>query len=248
MKKKIIFFSMFMFVMQCMAKDQLFGTYQINNSDKTFSCYIEFYKNGCYNLDLENKKHGSDMIDITMLSYGKYFIKNDKVILVDYSHGFSLQLRFFMDDFVVEKGFTFMKNKIFIHQRDNYELECHTSNINITKQKQERNTYQQSHKILYPIYYGTYESPDNTSRDDKYSIYETGLGYEVQIKKENKYSVYYKRILISEGTWERNRNELSLYDDNLQHPFYVLITEKGLVSKYLPGEYRSCLLIYKVKK
>ncbi|MDR1602477.1 MAG: hypothetical protein LBS42_08625, partial [Tannerella sp.] len=68
--------------------------------------------------------------------------------------------------------------------------------------------------------------------------------YRLNIREENNYSLHYKDILLPEGKWQRDKNVLALYDVHLQHSFYLLIDEKGLVSKYLPGEYQGCSLWY----
>jgi hypothetical protein len=53
------------------------------------------------------------------------------------------------------------------------------------------------------------------------------------------------KILISEGKWKRDGNELSLFDVGLQHPLYVLINEKSLISTYLQGDFKGILLFPK---
>jgi hypothetical protein len=55
----------------------------------------------------------------------------------------------------------------------------------------------------------------------------------------------FKDIVLSEGKWCRNTNELELKDINLRCSFYLLIDNKKLVSKLLLGDYKSFLLIYK---
>ncbi|MCL1932218.1 MAG: hypothetical protein FWF53_00175 [Candidatus Azobacteroides sp.] len=250
MKKTVLILIMAISVISGIAQDQLPGIYYISdiNNNRKIDCYLALYNDGSYDLEL-SERATVDIVQSAILSHGKYFLKDNQINFLDSIHGFKMQMRLFMQkDIKVEKGFGFLEDKIFIRCYDNDNPNYINLQIEPEKQKTERYAYQKSHKTLYPIYYGTYESLDNTYQDDKYGIYETGRSYELQIKKEeNKYLLYYKQILISEGTWKRDRNELSLFDENLQHSFYVLITEKGLISKYLPGEYKSCSLIYKIK-
>ena len=64
-------------------------------------------------------------------------------------------------------------------------------------------------------------------------------------KNHYPYKLEFKDIVLSEGKWCRNTNELELKDINLRCSFYLLIDNKKLVSKLLLGDYKSFLLIYK---
>jgi hypothetical protein len=96
--------------------------------------------------------------------------------------------------------------------------------------QKEHKSYNISHNKLIPLYLG---------------VYEDGQGYKLSIQQNNKYKLEFKNIILSEGKWCRNTNELELKDINLRCSFYLLINNKKLVSKLLPGEYKSCSLIYK---
>ena len=96
--------------------------------------------------------------------------------------------------------------------------------------QKERKSYNISHNKLIPLYLGAFEG---------------GQGYKLSIQQNNKYKLEFKNIVLSEGKWCRNTNELELKDINLRCSFYLLINNKKLVSKLLPGEYKSCSLIYK---
>lgn len=209
------------------------------------SLFIQFHENNRFDLTMHEYSDGGSNIEVTIFSYGKYDYKDEKIILTDEANGFTMQLRLLSTGkIMIEKGFSFLKDKSFSREIYNNENDYLTTDITIEKQKQERNIYLKSHKRPYPVHYGIYESENNTFQDKEKNIHLTGLGYEIQLKKENKYTLHFKQILISEGIWNRNGNELSLFDETLQHSFYLLITDKGLISKYLPGEYSGCLLVY----
>ncbi len=249
MKKVVLILNALIIAISGFAENLLSGTYYVveNISDKGLSCYIEFNKDGCYNICIEEEAlSSSDIIEVCMLSYGKYKIKNSQIILQDEAIGFTMQFQLLpLNDIVMEKGFIFLKNKSFYRWEGSYDSDCKKPDMRIEKQKNVRNAYKQKHKSLYPLHYGIYESEGNTVNDDKYKVYAADRGYIIDIRNDNKYSLTYKKVLISVGTWKRDGNELAFFDTNLQYPFYVLISEKGLISKYLPGEYDSCLLIYK---
>lgn len=229
----------------CFATNKFSGIYYCD--DKDVSYYIEFQKNGCYTLEL-GKNITNDIFNVTILSYGKFTSVNNIITLIDDAHGFKMKLkRLISDQIVFDKGFSFLKDKDFRFRYDSHDLDCIDNNIDIKKQKQERDLYKQSHKILYPIQYTTYESVDNTFKDGKYGIYETDRAYKFEINKDYSYRLYYKKVLVSEGVWKRDKNELLLLDEYLKHTFYMLISKDGLISKYLPGDYEGCLFLINQK-
>jgi hypothetical protein len=131
----------------------------------------------------------------------------------------------------------FLKNKTATLKRLGYYNDYSDDlPINLASQEKERRVYLQSHKSLFTLRYATYESEDNYQLNVKNKI-EKGHGYELSIQEDHRYTLYYKKVLLLQGTWSRNGNELALYDESLQHTFYALIGDEKLISKYLPGEY-----------
>jgi TonB family protein len=211
--------------------------------NRDITCFIDLYPDNRYNLSLF-VSHTDDINEEVPISIGKYKKTSNAIIFTDTVHGFTMRFQRNADKSItVNKGFVLMKGKVFHYCSTSEGESIFTMFYNIKNQKQERSRYTQTHTTLYPVYYATYESENNTIVNKEY--YQTELGYELKIQKENKYALYYKGILISEGQWKRNGNELSLFDVNLQHFFYVLTGEKGLISKYLPGDYRGMYLFIK---
>ena len=142
-----------------------------------------------------------------------------------------------------EKGFIFLLNKTGYEFGQSYEYNFKKTGIDSITQKKEREAYLQLHKDSYPhpLYLGVYES-ENNCQPTRGGKLEKGHGYELNIQENFQYTLHYNRILILQGTWKRSGNELALYDESLQHSFYLLIGQDGLISKYLPGEYRGSIL------
>jgi hypothetical protein len=235
-----------MILLNCILQAQISGSYYLNNFNVNnfgvkLNCYIEFYKSGCYMLTL-NEQMTEDQIETDVLSLGKYTLKNKEITLTDEEHRFQMKLLFSNDEIIAKQSYCFLMNKIFKSDYDSKDSDCLFSpNKKLIEQKQERQAYKQINKTMCHIYYGTYRSENNFVKYDK-GIYETGRGYELKIMQEHKYVLYYKKILISEGKWDKNGNELALFDENLQHFFYVMVNKDGLISKYLPGDYKGCSL------
>jgi hypothetical protein len=57
--------------------------------------------------------------------------------------------------------------------------------------------------------------------------------------------LYYKQLLLSEGAWRRQRNEVILFDTHMQHPFYVLVGKDNLINCHLPGDFQG-LSLYRI--
>ncbi len=54
-----------------------------------------------------------------------------------------------------------------------------------------------------------------------------------------------QRINLSEGVWNKKGNLLILFDSSIKAPFYILISEKYLISKLLPTDYNGCTFVKK---
>jgi hypothetical protein len=217
------------------ANAQISGSYIAKNFNNKIDYRIIFLRNGCYYIELpEQITH--DIILSLVTSYGSYTFNNKEIFLNDEAHGFKMQLLLFENKTLkVKKGFVFLENRYLGFYSNNHETDCMNSKISPSKQQEEREKYNQSHEAVFPLRKGIYRSEG----------YGDALNcYRLNIREENGYSLHYKDILLSEGKWQRDKNVLELCDVHLQHSFYLLIDEKGLISKYLPGEYQSCALLY----
>lgn len=241
MKKQIILIYCIALEILDLSANSISGIYYLDiNSDIT--CFIDLYPDNQYDLSLY-VSHTIDINKEIIISSGKYEKTSKIIILTDTIHGFTIRLQQNANKSItVKKGFVFLKDKVFHYRttsaKTNYDLPFYK----IKNQKQERSTYKQLHKQLYPLSIGKYEEENNTVEDKEYNIYQTGLGYELDIKKEHSYIIYYKQLLLLEGQWKRNGNEIALFDSYLQHPFYVLLGKDCLISCYLPGDFHGMVL------
>jgi TonB family protein len=230
MKKIIsIFFVLFCSCSWNYAQTFVSGIYEINNFDTTLSCYIEFYADERYQLILEEHVT-NDMVESTILSYGRFNIKKDVIILFDAVHGFEME--FYISktkQIIVTKGFIFLMRKVLTFDQDIY-TKCMKPEINPEKQQRSRAEYLRLHSTLYTFHYGQYGSVS---------------AYQLDLKRDKQYTLFYKDILISEGTWKRQGNEIILFDTHLQHSFYVLVGKDRLISCYLPGDFYG-LSLYRI--
>jgi TonB family protein len=208
------------------AQKQLSAGYKIQDFDKHIRCNLVFYQGGSYELLLEENV-SPDIIYSVSVSLGTYTIKNNVITLTDQIHAFQMQMQLLKSGAIIaKKGFAFIANKTFVYSWA-ANGETSPSELNSVKQYNDRTKYLQTHTTPESLYYGQYG----------------GLSYYLlDLQKDNRYTLHYKNILISIGTWEKSGNELALYDTSLQHKFYLMIEKNKLVSKYIPGDERGIVL------
>jgi hypothetical protein len=214
---------------------QLSEVYVVTNFNAAIDYFLIFFKNGCYYMELPEQVTHDQIFSIDV-SHGNYMLKNNEILLTDVIHGFEMNLLVRRNKTLkVEKGFAFLENRYFGFNGGNYEKDCWIPEMSPSGQQEEREKYNQAQKALFPLRKGIYRSERFGDAQNCYRL---------NIREENNYSLHYKDILLSEGKWQRDKNVLELCDVHLQHSFYLLIDEKSLVSKYLPGEYQGCSLWY----
>jgi hypothetical protein len=170
------------------------------------------------------------------ISYGKYEINNDTLLLTDsYTHH---QMVFKFDNTYAElfgkenmyvepiKAFPFLMDKIFTdweQQHDaHYEVECgemfNEVSIEINKRISD---FKKESAIEYLLEKGNYYW-------GSYEITLTGNErYELRLNL-NKFDNSKLNLLLFSGTWKRDGNILILWDTNFEHQFYGLIWEDGI--------------------
>ena len=213
------------------AQNEISGFYSIGRVARGIDCNLYLYNNGNYYIEL-SEFLSNDIVFAVVLSYGKFSLVNKEVMLVDEIHNFKIRLVVDNKALIAKQAFSFLVNKRFIRNDYVYmeDYGSYRSDVNPLLVQKEHKSYNISHNKLIPLCLG---------------VYEDGQGYKLSIQQNNKYKLEFKNIVLSEGKWCRNTNELELKDINLRCSFYLLIDNKKLVSKLLPGEYKSCSLIYK---
>jgi len=220
---------------------QLSGGYEFVRPPGEFNYHISFSKKGQYSLIIANEL--CSMIFMIPFSDGRYTVKNNQITFRDMNHGFVMKASLISSGkkILINKGFAFLNGDTAIWYREEREWEFPISGKGTILQKKEREAYLQQHKHEYPIRYETYEGEYNWQPTIG-AKWEKGYDYELNIQKNHQYTLHYYRRLILKGTWSRNGNEIALYDESLQHTFYLLVGKDELISKYLPGGDNSPIL------
>jgi len=213
------------------AQSQITGIYSINSFAENLECNIYFFKTGSYYIEL-SENVTSDINESLVLSYGKFSLTNNEVTLIDKVHNYKMQFVVDNKTLIVKQAFGFIINKRFVYYNciTNSEPKFLSSNIDALMLQEERKKYKKAHVTLAPLNFGVFDNEQ---------------GFKLNIQQNNKYKLEFKNIILSEGEWRRDGNELKLKDLDLKHSFYILINDKMLISKLLPGDYKGCSLIKK---
>lgn len=233
----LLLLSLFLFnVIHCSAQQDLKGKAYCLISDKTWPfCQIHFFPNGEYFIDISKKKT-DDIVYSFILSFGQYEENNNCVSLKDEIMGYEIRMSSTNDTLDVIKAFSFMQGGRFAFCEKEYKANApdidHTS---LLKVKEERQQYFHNNKKSFDLEYGIYVAES------------TIIDYKLHLLDNQTYQLQYLSYTISEGTWKKYGNELNLFDKNMEYTFYMLVGEKQLISKLLPGD-KAGNLILKLKQ
>jgi len=221
------------------------GQYYCRGENTSFSYNIDFFSNQDYMLDMSEKVL-SDFIETYIVSVGKFYIKKNIITLIDHKWDFTMQAQIQNDGTIMfVSAFPFIQNQIFEHFSYNNSVEYddyltfkyqYCFKIRIPSELKQQK--------LHQLFYGLYEDEYNTQYEGT-KFFFTHHSYELYINHNLEYTLKYKNLLVSKGTWSRDGNVLILFDENLQHSFYLIITEKGLKSRqYLPIFHSEDYMLY----
>ena len=210
-------------------------TYTTDDINEKTSCSITFFNEKCYYIEFY-RIMSDDVREINMFSFGYFKLNNNELSLIDAVNNYKIQLEVLNEKQIkITKFFSFLEDKMLIYKEE--ENGC--------KSEYYKNFYFEKTKTEYSLQ----KEINKYNLDDKCYILYDGIysfanqRYKLKIDKDSSYVFSHEDIVISEGTWTRQSNILSLYDLSLQHSFYVFIEEEGLNCKFLPDIYRDDLFI-----
>jgi hypothetical protein len=223
---KIITTLIFILLTTLFVQGQLSGVYSCNKID----CDIYLFEKGSYYIGFD-ESYTDDIVECTVLSEGFYVVKDNLIVFTDRIHGYIMEMPLNKKIIRPQKAFAFMLNNDFRYCGGSQEFELSASTINSIILQQKRREYKLNNENIYPFRCG---------------IYENEKGYKLTIiQKDNKYQLFFNNVLLLDGFWGKNENELILHDTALRHPFHLLIGDKILISSLLPGDYNSSVLYFR---
>jgi hypothetical protein len=206
----------------------------------------EIMDGGCYLTILDSGKYyiygltiiSDDFFSEDILSWGEYTIDSVKLILTDHLHKFNMEMYIFDDYILVEKSFKFLNKEIFKYSCQVYDDE------NYYSFPQPDFHYESSLSFVEEM---TYFNPNDTLLFKSEGIYSDVI-YKLHLTKDNLYKLYISKRILSEGIWEKENNILSLNDTSLNHTFFMIIKQKQLISRLIPGDYIGTRLTLEQQK
>ncbi len=230
--KKTLLILVLLFVVN-MLNAQLQGRY-VADYRKDIEYSINFLEDGIYYMDMVEHLT-NDVLDKRTMSIGLYSREGNIINLIDKIHNFRMTLGIINDSLKMNQSFYFIKGKVFGF-KSNY-VDMYT--INWLKNqdslclKKDREEFRAKNQKLYTLKFGDYYAAE---------CVQCTFEYRLTISRDNIYHLYLNDLLISEGNWVREGVELILFDNSLKHRFYIMVANRVLVSKLLPGDYQSVTL------
>lgn len=179
---------------------------------------------------LINKTYYSMRIDLvgynpnieTLFSYGCFKQENNVIILNDVPSGFQMVLEKINESsFLCKKGFYFLINKIFQY-KESYSIDEDFPIDRWIVEHEKREDLFKKGRSNNPISFklGTYGHSLIVEINNRYKLFEDA---DAEL-----------RLLLSEGSWMKEGNKLSLYDSSLDYSFLLLIRNDDLLKIRYP--------------
>jgi hypothetical protein len=204
------------------AFSQISKIYTYESVANKIDCNIFFYKDGSYKLTLDD--YTSENPYQVVLSEGKYVLKNNMIQLIDKYNKFAMQFLYRNKSIEGIKTYQFLQNKKFIKSYLDIYDKPSISDFNNLSLKDSLSCFGKKNKELYNLNYGTYLMQ---------------LDFTLNIDAKYNFKFSYSNIVLLQGTWKRNQNEIILNDAFLKHYFYVIIEKDKLKCKILPGGFNN---------
>lgn len=156
------------------------------------------------------------------ISAGNYTSCNELLTLHDNYSGFVLSFKI-KEDSLLDTGnntFKWLKNIKLIKSGDYYDSEEDIlADGNMDQLRQLNNITNPGNNIL------------------RFGQYEAGNDYRfiLILKETNQYVFKFRNLILSEGEFRTNGNEVKLYDASLEHDFYLFVSKNELENVFFPG-------------
>lgn len=188
-----------------------------------FQIDLFFFERGTYMIYLTDKITSDDDEYVIILSNGRFTQNDNKLFLTDDIENYTLVFNLKDGRLLVDKAFCFLKDLTFcfLDSIDESRVRERSKNNEFYFSKEECNIYNKKYRRKKNLNYGWY--------GNKYELLSCSPNY--QINMDGTFVITYKKIVISEGLWQRKKNVLILTDKTLQFPLYLLIGDNCLLKK-----------------
>ena len=213
---KIILVIFFMEFCTSNGQNNISGIYSISEFQQGFGCNISLYPSGKYYIEIV-EEISNDIVEAFILSYGEYSIQNSIITLEDKTQGCRMYLQKQDNNLTVDSAFIVIQNKCFVFNQILYDTEepifIHYE-VDTSIFVKNLLDYNKSNQKFLTLESGVYESPQ---------------GEKILLRENKEYELSYKKVLLSKGSYSRNKCIIRLLDSNIHCSFTVLVDKKGLI-------------------
>lgn len=207
-------------------KDDQSKNKYLDKTEEVWTCRLQLVESFMgYDLNFVIAPSYSDYFMEEVFSYGSYIEKGNQIILTDQVYNYKMYLTKKGNTVQFTKGLTWFNNKVFELDLDrNLELgRWHNRDIDIEGVRKRNQKDYPDYRTVYP---GIYQQ-------DNYSL---------ELLSDKQYNLYFCKIVILHGKWSVKDGEVLLHHSKEFPPFSLRVTDKGLKSQLLPGDYKGIVL------
>jgi hypothetical protein len=218
-----------LFQLTCFAPVQtktIYCTYSYEYISPNIDCYISFYDTGDYELDIYSWE-GDDNCIIDNFSFGKYKIEGDNILMTDFLNDSRLHFKYYNDSIVGGIGvYSFLSGKVLKKIiGENYgDNRCRNYKLIPVNELRKQ----------LSLYSGTPRLIEN-------GIFSNNIGYKLVLNENRRYVYKLKELILSEGVWQQEKNELIMFDEYVLNKFYFNIDSNVVTEISFSGREHSQL-------
>lgn len=217
----LIYFLIIFSEISLFAQDCLYEASEISTNDHSVhgeanysksSLLLTLSENGEYNLILSNASYGwfDEVYSSTQISYGTYLYSDTVLLLHDAPCGFLMEMAVTSNkQLTATKGLSIIQGKTFKSKNDRGFPITHFSTSKISEEA----------------------VPTQTLAAGRYMNREDG-SFELVIQDDHRYEYFINGFLISNGSWDQEKNVLLFQDDEMDSPFYATINQIGIINDF----------------
>lgn len=217
----LIYFLIILSEISLFAQDCLYEASEISTNDHSVhgeanysksSLLLTLSENGEYNLILSNASYGwfDEVYSSTQISYGTYLYSDTVLLLHDAPCGFLMEMAVTSNkQLTATKGLSIIQGKTFKIKNDRGFPITHFSTSKISEEAVRTQT----------LAAGRYMNREDGS-------------FELVIQDNHRYEYFINGFLISNGSWDQEKNVLLFQDDEMDSPFYATINQIGIINDF----------------
>ena len=197
------------------------GEYVIDINSKQVDCELRIGSDFTYEICL-GFHETDDIVYSAVLSCGHYSTANEQLILHDDYYDFDWDIHIKSNVISVGRGYAFLDGK--------RVQEYHSENVEVSPPDK---NFLSRNKVLIDSFIAQQDNPQLVVGRYK----DQNHRYTIVLEDGGRYLMHLKDVLLLEGVWSQQDNNVVLHDDRLNRDFTMAIGNEKLLSLGIPGEF-----------